>query len=69
VAQRGIQTSVHYPPVHRFSIYRDGAPDLPVTDAFAARAVTLPMFAHMTHAQQDLVVEAVSDAARRAAAS
>ena len=23
---RGIQTSVHYPPAHRFSIYADGAP-------------------------------------------
>jgi dTDP-4-amino-4,6-dideoxygalactose transaminase len=63
LAQRGIQTSVHYPPAHRFSIYRDGASDLPITDTYAARAVTLPMFAHMTLDQQDLVVAAVTDAA------
>ena len=62
LAQRGIQTSVHYPPAHRFSIYREGAPDLPITDAYAARAVTLPMFAHMTLDQQDLVVAAVTEA-------
>jgi dTDP-4-amino-4,6-dideoxygalactose transaminase len=61
LAQRGVQTSLHYPPVHRFSIYRDGAPSLPVTDAYAARAVTLPMFAHMTLEQQDLVVAAVTE--------
>jgi dTDP-4-amino-4,6-dideoxygalactose transaminase len=62
VAARRIQTSVHYPPIHRLSIYRDGAPDLPLTDAYAARTVTLPMFAHMTDEQQNLVIAAVSEA-------
>ena len=62
LAERGVQTSLHYPPAHHFSIYRDGAPELPVTDAFAARAVSLPMFAHMTESQQDIVVEAVRGA-------
>ena len=60
--ERGVQTSLHYPPAHRFAIYADGAPELPTTDAYAARAVTLPLFATMTEAQQDLVVEALSDA-------
>jgi dTDP-4-amino-4,6-dideoxygalactose transaminase len=55
---RGIQTSVHYPPAHRFSIYA-GARELPVTDDYAARTVTLPMFATMTSAQQDEVVDAI----------
>ncbi len=59
-----MQTSVHYPPVHRFSIYADGAPELPVTDAYGARAITLPLFASMTAAQQDLVLEALDDALR-----
>jgi dTDP-4-amino-4,6-dideoxygalactose transaminase len=58
LAARGVQTSVHYPPVHRFSIYAP-AVDLPVTEAYAARAVTLPLFATMTLAQQDEVVDAV----------
>jgi dTDP-4-amino-4,6-dideoxygalactose transaminase len=56
---RGVQTSVHYPPVHRFAIYADGAPELPLTDAYAKRAVTLPLFAHMTDEQLELVVDAV----------
>jgi dTDP-4-amino-4,6-dideoxygalactose transaminase len=67
VAERGVQTSVHYPPAHRFAIYSDGAPDLPVTEAYSARTLTLPLFAHMTEAQQALVLEslgaAIADAA------
>jgi dTDP-4-amino-4,6-dideoxygalactose transaminase len=63
LAARGIQTSVHYPPAHRFSIYA-GAGELPVTDDYAARAVTLPMFATMTSAQQDAVVDAMRAAQR-----
>ena len=57
LAERRIQTSVHYPAVHRFELY-DCGQDLPVTDAYAARSVTLPLFAHMTDDQQDRVVEA-----------
>jgi len=68
VADRGIQTSLHYPPVHRFAIYAAAGAELPVTDAYAARAVTLPLYAHMTHDQQDLVVEAVAAQASRRAA-
>ncbi len=64
LAERGVQTSVHYPPVHRFSIYADGAPDLPLTDSYGARATTLPLFATMTAAQQDLVLAALDDALR-----
>lgn len=62
LAQAGIQTSMHYPPVHGFSIYADSASELPVTTDYAARTVTLPMFAHMTDAQQDLVIEQVAAA-------
>lgn len=62
LAAGGIQTSLHYPPVHRFSIYRDPLADLPLTEAYAARAVTLPMFAHMTDEQQGLVIEAAAEA-------
>jgi len=58
LAVRGVQTSVHYPPAHRFSIYATEA-ELPVTDAYGERAVTLPMFASMTIEQQDEVVEGV----------
>jgi dTDP-4-amino-4,6-dideoxygalactose transaminase len=58
MAQRGVQTSVHYPPAHRFSIYAGAA--LPVTEAYARSTITLPLFADMTQAQQDLVLDALA---------
>jgi dTDP-4-amino-4,6-dideoxygalactose transaminase len=66
LAERGIQTSVHYPPVHHFSIYKKGGQRLATTDAYGARSVTLPMFAHMTDEQQDLVIDAVASLRARA---
>ena len=41
---------------------REGAPELPLTDAYAARAVTLPLFAGMSDEQQDLVIDALAGA-------
>jgi dTDP-4-amino-4,6-dideoxygalactose transaminase len=59
LTQRGIQTSVHFSPVHRFELYADSGAELPVADAFAARTVSLPMFAEMEEGQQAEVIEAV----------
>jgi dTDP-4-amino-4,6-dideoxygalactose transaminase len=58
----GIQTSVHYPPAHRFSIYAAASADLPVTDEAARRALTLPLFAHMTGEQVEFVAETLREA-------
>jgi dTDP-4-amino-4,6-dideoxygalactose transaminase len=68
LAEAGIQTSMHYPPVHRFSIYADAEAGLPVTDEYARRTVTLPMYAHLTEADQDLVVAGLERALTRQAA-
>lgn len=60
----GVQTSIHYPPLHRtqaFSAY--AARPLPATEDYAARTVTVPMFPHMTADQQTLVIESIRDAA------
>lgn len=38
-----IQTSIHYPPTHRFSAYAGHRARLPRTDAVAARILTLPL--------------------------
>ena len=62
---RGIQTSIHYPPVHTFTAYRDrarGADHLPVTDEVAAREVTLPLYPTMTDEQVHQVVESAAAA-------
>lgn len=53
-----IQTSVHYPPIHTFTAYRDrDNRPLPRTDAVAGRMLTLPLFGRMSDAQIDAVVE------------
>jgi dTDP-4-amino-4,6-dideoxygalactose transaminase len=60
LAARGIQTSVHYPPIHRFSAYRELATrPLPRTDDVGERLLTLPLFPHMTEAQVDEVADAL----------
>jgi len=60
--REGVQTSVHYPPAHRFSIHSEGAAELPLTDAYGSATVTLPLFPHMTLDQQDHVIDAVCSA-------
>jgi dTDP-4-amino-4,6-dideoxygalactose transaminase len=62
----GIQTSIHYPPIHQFSHFRVQAAErgvsLPVTEAAAAREVTLPLYPGMTAADVARVGEAVREA-------
>lgn len=45
LAEAGIQTSMHYPPAHLFSLYRENGPvaQLPRTEDFARRELTLPL--------------------------
>ena len=53
-----IQTSVHYPPIHTFTAYRERTGrELPRTDAVAGRMLTLPLYGRMTDDQIDAVVE------------
>jgi dTDP-4-amino-4,6-dideoxygalactose transaminase len=44
---KGIQTSIHYPALHKFSIYK-GSPSLPKTEQIVNQLVTLPMYASLT---------------------
>ncbi|RJP52185.1 MAG: DegT/DnrJ/EryC1/StrS family aminotransferase [Anaerolineaceae bacterium] len=59
---QGIQTSIHYPPVHRFQIYEKDwstrSSLLPLTEDVAARQVTLPLYATMQAEQVEWVVRA-----------
>ena len=58
----GVQTSMHYPPAHHFTIYAAQQASLPVTDAYAASTVTLPMYAHLSDEQVELVVSTLRGA-------
>ncbi|MFC7328623.1 DegT/DnrJ/EryC1/StrS family aminotransferase [Marinactinospora rubrisoli] len=65
----GVQTSVHYPPTHRFSHYRrafasDRRP-LPVTDEVTPRLLSLPLHSRMTGAEAVLAADALIAAVRR----
>lgn len=63
--ERGIQTSVHYPPLHTFthtkSLWADQDLDLPVLQKITDRLVTLPMGAQMRDEQVEWVAEAVGE--------
>ena len=56
----GIQTSIHYPPIHQFTAYKDRfdrfQESLPITENVASREVTLPLFPTLTKSQVELVV-------------
>lgn len=59
----GIQTSIHYPPIHTFTYYRQrfGALELPQTEAAAARELTLPLYPTMGAEKVKLVTETLRD--------
>jgi dTDP-4-amino-4,6-dideoxygalactose transaminase len=60
LAAAGIQTSVHYPPIHSFTQYRSAEQrPLPETEALAQRILTLPLYGRMTEQQVDAVIEAL----------
>ncbi len=53
----GIQTSVHYPAVHAFSIYKDLGYVLPQTEYVTNNEITLPMYAALTDEQIDFIAD------------
>lgn len=55
----GIQTSVHYPAIHRFSIYKDYGVVLPQTEYVTDHEITLPMYAALTMEQIDFICDTV----------
>jgi dTDP-4-amino-4,6-dideoxygalactose transaminase len=56
--ERGIQTSIHYPPIHLFTFYRGKYPNvvLPQTERAAERLLTLPLYPGMSDRDVELVV-------------
>lgn len=60
----GIQTSVHYPAIHRFSIYKEYASKLPQTEFVTDHEITLPMYARLTIEQVDYIVDTYKEVLR-----
>jgi dTDP-4-amino-4,6-dideoxygalactose transaminase len=61
--EQGVQTSIHYPPIHGFTYYRerfgDSIGSLPLTETIGRREVTLPLYPTMTPESVDYVTQAV----------
>ena len=57
----GIQTSIHYPPVHQFTYYRARCPavQLPKTEEFCAKELTLPLHPLLTENDIEYVVKSL----------
>lgn len=60
----GIQTSLHYPAVHKFTFYQERFPNgrLPKTEMVTKREVTLPLYPDMIEAQIKLVIQQIKSA-------
>jgi dTDP-4-amino-4,6-dideoxygalactose transaminase len=63
----GIQTSIHYPPIHKFQTYagNDALFSLPVTENVAGREVTLPLYPGLTDENVAYVVQAIRSAIQK----
>jgi dTDP-4-amino-4,6-dideoxygalactose transaminase len=62
LAADGIQTSLHYPPIHLFEHYRRGDPGtFPVAEGLAAASVTLPLYPALSEAQVSEVCDRIAD--------
>ena len=59
--QRSIQTSVLYPALHEFTAYEATSKTLPKSELAARAQLTLPLYPHLSHTQQDRVVSALAD--------
>jgi len=68
--ERGIQTSIHYIPLHRFSGTQEyfestgRAGSLPVTESVENRILTLPLFPAMTEEQIDHIASSLAECLR-----
>jgi dTDP-4-amino-4,6-dideoxygalactose transaminase len=58
----GIQTSVHYPAIHNFSIYKEYYAVLPQTEYVTNNEITIPMYAVLSNSQIDFIVETLNNA-------
>jgi dTDP-4-amino-4,6-dideoxygalactose transaminase len=61
LADRGIQTTVHYPLLHEDGVHAQANTRLPVSEEYARHCVTLPLYPQMEDWQRELVIEAVND--------
>jgi len=57
LSEGGIQSSIHYPAVHRFTIYKDFYRELSITDYVTDNLITLPMYSTLSLETVDSIVK------------
>jgi dTDP-4-amino-4,6-dideoxygalactose transaminase len=64
---QGIQTTIHYSPVHQMTLYRERCPGvrLPCTEDFAERELTIPLHPQITSPVVEAVVDALASTLAR----
>ena len=60
LTQKGIETSVHYPAIHQFSIYRENSDGLASTEYVADNEITLPLFSGLTLDQIEYITSSIN---------
>ena len=59
LTQHGIQTSIHYHPIHQFTDYRNFHAHVPKTDGIAPRILSLPLFPDISTEQIHDVIDSL----------
>lgn len=60
--EAGVQSSIHYPPIHTFSTFRTGNTEVPRTERYGARVLTLPLHPGLSEKDVSRVVGALEEA-------
>lgn len=60
----GIQTSVHYPAIHKFSIYKKYTKELPITEYVTDNEITLPMYGSLSQEQVSYICSSLKNAVK-----
>ena len=61
MAKKGIQTSMHYPAVHRFAIYENCKADVPNTEYITDNLITLPLFFGLKEKEIEYICNAIKE--------
>ena len=59
--KKSIQTSVHYPSVHLFSIYYKDSVSLPKTEYYSDNEISLPMHGKLTDDNLSFITNSIKD--------
>ena len=59
MAEVGIETGIHYKPIHKMTMYK--GPTLPITEKISMEIVTLPTHPNLTQNDVDFIIESINN--------